>query len=466
MAVVEEVVPGLRLEDSSSPMPPSDGLEQRLLPGCVGPFGDGARHVGARRARAVHAVGAEGAEQRPVEQRPPAQVELPGGAGREGGHGEHPDVLGFHDAAVLLVAAQHLRLQPERAARPLGVPPRLAAGGGARQVGAEPVLPRLEAAAARHPGQPVDLDLARREPVVAAVRRHVGDGAADAVRSDQAVPVDGANGVDAPLHLPAVVVALEGEPVEVLRIGRDLVGRLNVVPVGVGIAVPGLGQRLEVAVLLPQPAPEISLHPLRVVDLGRVVDLVPDVVAEQPRMALVAGGKRRQEGAGRLLHLGAVEGERPRAAAIGGKAAGRAGDAHVRGERPPVGAICRAWANLRMAQSGTAWINSATTVLMRCVAPRGRVPVVVLPVVDLRPPLDRSPHEPVAEDVEPVLGRDPVVAFPVLARRVGLAEIDRAERHLRQLVGGHGCSLEGQRHPHLPRGPSLRGMAYADRETA
>jgi hypothetical protein len=58
------------------------------------------------------------------------------------------------------------------------------------------------------------------------------------------------------------------------------------------------------------------------------------------------------------------------------------------------------------------------------------LPIVIGPVIDAGRGFDRSPHEPVAEQVHAVLGGDPVVAFPVRARRIGLAEIHRAERKL------------------------------------
>ena len=193
-----------------------------LLLGRVGPFGDRRGHVGARGARAVHAVGAEGAEERAVEQRAVAQVQHAAGAGGEGGQRPDADVLGLDDAAVLLVAAEHLRLHPERAALALGVPERLAARGGAGDVGAVEVAPGLAALARLDPGVAEDLDLGGGEPVVAAVGRHVGDGAGDAVGGDQVLLVDGADGVDAPLHLVVVVLALEGEPVEAFGIGADL----------------------------------------------------------------------------------------------------------------------------------------------------------------------------------------------------------------------------------------------------
>ena len=309
---------------------------QRLLLGGVGPAGDRRRHVGARGARAVHAVGAEGAEERAVEQRAEAQVQHAAGAGGERGQRPDADVLGLGDAAVLLVAAEHLRLHPERAALALGVPERLAARGGAGDVAAVEVAPGLAALARLDPGVAEDLDLGGGEPVVAALRRHVGDGAGDAVGGDQVLRVDGADGVDAPLHLAVVVLALEGEPVEALGVGADLDRRLDVVPLGVAVAVPGLGERVEVAVLRLQPVAEGGLGVGVVVDVGRVVGLVPDVVAEHARVVAVAGGERGQEGAGGLLDLGAVHRERAGAAAVVGEAAGRRGDAHDRGQRRAV----------------------------------------------------------------------------------------------------------------------------------
>ena len=258
-------------------------IPERFLLRCVGPLRDPARLVGTRRARTVHAIGPEGAEQRPIEQRAVAEVQDAGRTGGERGHGQRPDILGLHDATVFLVAAEHLRLQPERTAGTFGVPPLLAARGGAGDVGPEEVLPGLEAAAARHPGEPIELDLAGGEPVVGAAGRHVGDGAAKTVRRDQAVLVDGPDRVDAPLHLAVVVVALELEPVEVFGVRRDRGRRLDIVPLGIGVAVPVTPERLEVAVLGFEPLAEVGLHPVGVVDVGRVVDLVPDIVAQERR---------------------------------------------------------------------------------------------------------------------------------------------------------------------------------------
>ena len=84
--VVEQVVPRPALPGSTRmPMSPFTGRasQRAFCAGVVRPFRDGARHVGARRARAVHAVGAEGAEERAVEQRAPAQIEHAGGAAGE-----------------------------------------------------------------------------------------------------------------------------------------------------------------------------------------------------------------------------------------------------------------------------------------------------------------------------------------------------------------------------------------------
>ena len=142
-----------------------------------------------------------------------------------------------------LSRSEHLRLHPERAALALGVPERLAARGGAGDVAAVEVAPGLAALARLDPGVAEDLDLGGGEPVVAAFRRHVGDGAGDAVGGDQVLRIDGADGVDAPLHLAVEVVALEGEPVEAFRVGADLDRGLDVLPFGVAVAVPGLGER-------------------------------------------------------------------------------------------------------------------------------------------------------------------------------------------------------------------------------
>src|SRR5690606_4579045 len=158
---IEEIIPGLRFGDDQNADIALDRtrFKKRLLLWCIGPFGKAACHVRARRAAAVHAVGAKGTKEGTIKQRPIAQIENARRAGGKGGHGQEPNIFGLHDAAVLLIAAEHLRLQPKRTARTLGMPPLLAASGSAGQVGPEEVLPGLEATAAWHPGETVELDL-------------------------------------------------------------------------------------------------------------------------------------------------------------------------------------------------------------------------------------------------------------------------------------------------------------------
>src|SRR5690606_13409262 len=144
--------------------------------------------------------------------------------------------------------------------------------------------------------------------------------------------------------------------------------------------------------------------PLRIVDIGRVVDLVPDVIAEQPRMALVAGGERGEEGAGGLLHLGAVHGQRAGAAAIVGEAAHGRADAHDRLELAAVGADLAGMSELAPGPVGNGVGEFGDDGLDAVFGGKVHLPIVVVPVVDARAALDGGPHEPVPEHVEPVFG--------------------------------------------------------------
>src|SRR5947208_2296542 len=100
----------------------------------VGPASDLPRHLGTRRHAAIHAKGAKRAEQRTVEQRPPARVK---DACRAAGHGDQipeTNILVVRDAAVFAGAARYLWLHPEGSGLRFRMPERLAARPGAHQV--------------------------------------------------------------------------------------------------------------------------------------------------------------------------------------------------------------------------------------------------------------------------------------------------------------------------------------------
>ena len=310
------------------------------------------------------------------------------------------------------------------------MPERLAARRGPGEVGAEKVAPGLVALAGGDPGIAVHLDLRGRQPVVATTRRHVRDGARHAVRDDQVAVVDAADRVDAELHLPVEIVPLELQPVEALGIRCYLPRRLDVLPFGIAEAVPGPCEVIERAILGLEPLPEGGNGEGVVVHVRRIVAFVPDVVAKYPRMVAVACGESFQEGAGSLLDLRAVHRQRAGTAAIGGETAGGGRHAHDRRQRRAVGAQLACMGELADGPVGHGVRELGDDGLDAVLGSEIELAIVLLPVVATGRALDGAPHEPVPEDVEPVLGGGAVVAGPVLARRVGLAEIDGAEGHL------------------------------------
>ncbi len=416
--------------------------EPRLLRR-VGPLREPAHHGGAPVARAVVAVEAVGAEQRAVEQRSPARAQDPGRPAAHRGERPDPHVRGADDAAVLFGPSRQLRVaegvDPHGPALELGVPERLAAAARTHQVHGLHQLPGLGRVPLLHVGQAVGLDLGGRAPLVGAAEGVVVERRGLAVRADQRVGVNAPDQVDPPLHVLVEGILAEGDPVQALGIGRERPRRLHLRPVGVAVAAPGLRDPGEVAVLRAQPAAE-ALPGRGAVTVPAVVALVVHVVAEQPFVPAVPADHLGEEPAAELADGRAVEAE-------AGVAARRAAGAHGAGHRRAVGARVASFGMQRVQPLRRADHHLGDD--RADAVPRAQVqlPVVVVPVVDARRDLDGPPHEPVAEDVDPVLARGPVVALPVVAGRVGFAKVDGSERELRDVA----------LHPRPPRG---RGRSY------
>ncbi len=182
-------------------------------------------------------------------------------------------------------------------------------------------------------------------------------------------------------------------------------------------------------------------------------------------MVLVAGGQCRDVAARRLLHLRTVQRQRAGAAAVVAEAADCRADAHVRAELRAVGADLQRVAVFphrpvrhRMDEFGDHGLDAV----------RGgkiHLPVVIRPVIDSRRGLDRAPHEPVPEDVEAVFAGDAVIALPILLRRIGLAEIDRAVRQL-EVGSQHASRLLRKSVQALRNGAGAASACCADRGSA
>ncbi len=108
LGVVEEL--GLGDEDEADVA--FDGVGLPDVGVGVGPVGDLACHLGARGDGAVHGEGAEGSEERAVEQGPPARIEEAARAASAGDEVPDAHVFGVGFAAVFAGAADDLGLHP------------------------------------------------------------------------------------------------------------------------------------------------------------------------------------------------------------------------------------------------------------------------------------------------------------------------------------------------------------------
>ena len=204
--------------------------------------------------------------------------------------------------------------------------------------------------------------------------------------------------------------------------------RRDVVPFGEAVAVPGLAQRAQIAVFLLKPDPELGGRAGAVADVHADVALVPDVVAAQAGVILVAGDQFAQKALCRGLGVVVVEAE-------AGEAADAAAAADVAFDllavarlEAGVGIFAEGPLRRRRDHLGDDGLDAVF-------GGQIELAVIVRPVVDAGRDLDGVPEKPVAKDVHAVFGRSAVVAVPIRLGRVGLAEVDGAIREFWEGVG-------------------------------
>ncbi len=166
-------------------------------------------------------------------------------------------------------------------------------------------------------------------PVVGAARRQAGQRPCDPVRRNRMVWVDASDQLHAPAHPAVSVLDLELQPVEYIWLGPPGARRRHVLPVRKTVAEPGLRQRLQVAVFLPQPLSEGGSGGRAVAGVPAVVALIPDVVAAETRVPTVARRQLCQEAPRGPADLVVVEAET-------GEATGHTAPAHLGVQAPPV----------------------------------------------------------------------------------------------------------------------------------
>ncbi len=111
---------------------------------------------------------------------------------------------------------------------------------------------------------------------------------------DGHVGVDAADQVDAPLHQLVGVVDAEFQPVHHMRVLTQVARRGDVVPLGEAVATPGFAQCAQIAVLLLKPDPELGGRAVTVAGVHADVALIPDIVAAEAGVILVAGDQFAQ----------------------------------------------------------------------------------------------------------------------------------------------------------------------------
>ncbi len=246
-----------------------------------------------------------------------------------------------------------------------------------------------------------------------------------------------ADRVDAPLHLAVEIVALEGQPVEALGIGGDLHRRLDVVPLGIRVAMPDAGQRVEVAVFRPQPDAERRPWPAGCSPRRR-----RSCTRSRRRSRSAPGGPcsgwraRCRKAPAASATSGSLRVSAPAPPPLLAKPPVAAETPMHRGERPSVGADLAGVGELAHGPVGDTVDQLGDDGADAILSGEVELAVVVRPVVYAGAALDRAPHEPVAEDVQPVLAGGSVVTLPILARRVGLAEVDGPEGNFGKHAGG------------------------------
>ena len=308
------------------------------------------------------------------------------------------------------------------------------------------LFPRLGALSRADPGEAVAIDFRGGPPVVRRSGRQEFEAAPEAVHRDLVLRIHGADDVAAPAQQFVGAVLFEFQPVDPVRIWASRPRWLHVVPTREPVALPGAAQRFQTAVPCAQPFAEllnrsraIAIHAAEVgsavlvrnvragrdleVDAGAAagVALVPDIVAVERWLVLVMRGERPQERLRARPHLWIIEAESR-------KPARGARTGVLRHAAIPVLRLEAGFRKLRERPFRSGRDELREHRLNAVLRLQVQHAVVLAPVELAGRGFHRRPQHPVPEHVHAGLGCGLVIAFPLVFRRVGLSEIDRAVR--------------------------------------
>src|SRR4051812_38620183 len=205
----------------------------------IGPARHLSCHLSARRYAAIHPKRPEGAEKRAVEQGTPPGIQ---NAGCTAGHGNHvpeANVFLVRNSTVFPRTSGNLRLHPQGTGLRLGVPERFSARSRTDKINCVKLLPRLSAFAGSYPGEAPDIDLGSRTPFVIRRTRQSFQRSSHTMRCDLAFGIQLSEQVRAPLQETELIIVAELQPVERLGVAAEAVRRMNVIPRGIAVSVPG-----------------------------------------------------------------------------------------------------------------------------------------------------------------------------------------------------------------------------------
>ncbi len=262
----------------------------------VRPLRHFAAHLHLRRRGSVHGETAECAEQRTVEQGPPAGIEDARSSQSHRNQVPQTHVLRIGNAAVLAGTPSNLRLHPERSGLRLRMIERLPTSARTRIVHDLKLLPGLVAGTRGDPGVPGHIHVGGRPPIIprGPLKLHP---APPAVGADRMVLVEAAEQRSPTAEQFHRIVLLKLDPVDHGGIARSRARHVDEFPFREAIAVPGLLECVERLVFRLEPLPEFRLGLQAVASL--YVILVPKVEAHRGRVLAIALHKRGLESLGR-----------------------------------------------------------------------------------------------------------------------------------------------------------------------